>query len=215
MFWTLHQTASRMVLCALFGVVGPACGKKAPTAPVAQQETLIAPKQTPQSKARLDAELLAALAPTPAEAATVGGTDLTKEAELVMAKYPEKNAQDLLNVPEVNPKLAEALKGLAADPQLQAAINKSVDLAAYFKGLSGPPGAFKLNLDVKVYDRARTQRMLTSVLSGKPKPVVQFLVDELGEASFEFGFTENNKTQNGISIEPNPNPPAAAPADPD
>jgi hypothetical protein len=215
MFWTLHQTASRMVLCALFGVVGPACGKKAASAPIAQQETPKVPEQTPQRKSQLDAELLAALAPTPDETASGGEMDLAKEAELVMAKYPEKNAQDLLNVAEVNPKLAEALKGLAADPQLQAAINKSVDLAAYFKGLSGPPGAFKLNLDVKVYDSARTQRMLTAVLSGKPKPVVQFLVDELGEASFEFGFTENSKTQNGISLEPNPNAPPAPLTDPD
>lgn len=204
-----------MVLCALFGVVGPACGKKAASAPIAQQETPKVPGQTPQRKSQLDAELLAALAPTPDETASGEEMDLAKEAELVMAKYPEKNAQDLLNVAEVNPKLAEALKGLAADPQLQAAINKSVDLAAYFKGLSGPPGAFKLNLDVKVYDSARTQRMLTAVLSGKPKPVVQFLVDELGEASFEFGFTENNKTQNGISLEPNPNAPPAPPTDPD
>ena len=147
---TFHPSTIRVVLCALLGVAGLACGKK------------------------------------PGEVAG-------KVSEAPVA----------------------ALKGLAADPQLQAAINKSVDLAAYFKGLSGPPGSYKLNLDVKTYDAVRTQRMLTAVLSGKPKPVVQFLVDELGEASFEFSFTEAQKATNGISLEPNPNPPAAAPADPD
>jgi hypothetical protein len=133
-----------------------------------------------------------------------------------MALYPDKNAQELLNVPEVNPQLVAALKDLAADPQLQAAINKSVDLAAHFKGLTGAPGAYKLNLDVKAYDGPRTQRMLTSVLAGQAKPMVQFLVDELGEASFEFSFTGTEKTANGISLEPNPAASASSPpADPD
>ena len=206
---------NRAMLCALLGVVGMACGKKAVEVASDTPEAAAVAAKPKEETSKLDAELMAALAPVPGDANGSAGSDLEAEAERVMALYPDKNAQDMLNVPEVNPKLVEALKGLAADPQLQAAINKSVDLAAYFKGLSGPPGSYKLNLDVKAYDAARTQRMLTAVLSGKPKPVVQFLVDELGEASFEFSFTEAQKASNGISLEPNPNPPAAAPADPD
>lgn len=213
---TFNSPATRVVLCALLGAVGLSCGKQGEGVGVKVSETpVVEPQTTQEGSKNLDAELLAALAPLPGESEGSKMGDLEAEADRVMALYPEKNAQDLLNVPEVNPKLVEALKGLAADPQLQAAINKSVDLAAYFKGLSGPPGSHRLNLDLKVYDTARTQRMLTAVLSGKPKPIVQFLVDELGEASFEFSFTEAQKAANGISLERNPNPPAAAPADPD
>jgi hypothetical protein len=212
---TIFPSTFRVALCALLGVVGLACGKKAENVVIEAPQKLESTVKPVDDKLKLDEELLAALAPAPGDTSIEVGNELEMEAQRVMALYPDKNAQDMLNVPEVNPKLVEALKGLAADPQLQAAINKSVDLAAYFKGLSGPPGSYKLNLDVKAYDGARTQRMLTAVLSGKPKPLVQFLVDELGEASFEFSFTEAQKASNGISLEPNPNPPAAAPADPD
>lgn len=215
-FRASHSATSRGALCALLGAVVVSCGKKAvETTNQAAQAPVPASVGAVQSDRKIDTELLAALAPVEGDAGGQTAEDLESEAERVMSLYPGKNAQDMLNVPEVNPKLVEALKGLAADPQLQAAINKSVDLAAYFKGLSGPPGAFRLNLDVKAYDGPRTQRMLAAVLSGKPKPVVQFLVDELGEAAFEFSFTEANKTSNGITLEANPNPPAAAVAAPD
>jgi hypothetical protein len=128
-----------------------------------------------------------------------------------MELHPDMNAQDLLGLPEVQAKLAEAIKGLAADSQLQAAINKSVDLAACFKGLEGPPGSFKLDLDVKNYDDLRKQRMLAAVLSGRPKAVVQFLVDELSEAAAEFTFTGSDRTSNGVSVEPKPKPPVSPP----
>jgi hypothetical protein len=205
----------RAALCALSGVVLAQCNKPEPV--VGVKPGAVQTEVTPSERARpeVDAELLAALAPAPGEAASGAEGDLEAEARRVMALHPGKKAQELLNVPEVNPKLASALKDLAANPQLQAAINKSVDLAAHFKGLTGPPGSYKLNLDVKAYDGARTERMLAAVLEGKAKPMVQFLVDELGEASFEFSFTDSEKTSNGISLEPNPNPPAAAPADPD
>lgn len=128
-----------------------------------------------------------------------------------MNRYPDLNAQELLNVPEVNSKLATALNGLAKNPSLQADINSTVDLAAKFKGLNGAPGSYKLNLDVSVYDDGRTQRMLQAVLSEEPRQVVQFLIEELGEASFEFTFTGADKTSNGIAIDPVP---GASPAPP-
>ena len=213
MFRTFQPSTIRVVLSALLGMAGLACGKKAGEVAGKVVEAPVLAAKPKEETAKLDAELMAALAPVPGDANGSAGSDLEAEAQRVMALYPDKNAQDMLNVPEVNPKLVEALKGLAADPQLQAAINKSVDLAAYFKGLSGPPGSYKLNLDVKAYDTARTQRMLTAVLSGKRKPVVKFLVDDLGEASFEFSFTEAQKATNGFSLELNPSPPADATAD--
>jgi hypothetical protein len=204
-------------LCVLLGGALVSCGK--PDQLEANKPVVTPTPEVKRAaeKPNLDAELLAALAPAPGEVAGETAGELEAEAQRVMDLYPEKNAQELLNVPEVNPKLVLALKDLAADPQLQAAINKSVDLAAHFKGLTGAPGAYKLNLDVKAYDGPRTQRMLTAVLAGQAKPMVQFLVDELGEASFEFSFTDAEKTTNGISLEPNPAaaPAATTPADPD
>jgi hypothetical protein len=45
---------------------------------------------------------------------------------------------------------------------------------------------------------------------------VQFLTDELGEASFEFTFTDAERASNGVALERNPQPPApTAPPDPD
>ena len=212
MFPTFRASTLPTALSALLGVMLVSCGKSESVAVVEP-----VPEMKPATaKPKLDDELLAALAPAPGDATSETSGDLEAEAQRVMALYPDKNAQELLNVPEVNPQLVAALKDLAADPQLQAAINKSVDLAAHFKGLTGAPGAYKLNLDVKAYDGPRTQRMLTSVLAGKAKPIVQFLVDELGEASFEFSFTGTEKTANGISLEPNPGASASSPpADPD
>ena len=190
-----------------------ACGKAPePTStPVA--------KPTPTQPAPLtssDTDLLATLNPTSDETDPPEPTDLELEARRIMRLYPDKNAEELLNTPEVNPKLVEALKGLAADPQLQAVINQSVDLAAHFKGLDGPPGSFQLGLDTKVYDNARTERMLSAVLSGQPRPIAQFLASELGEASFEFTFTDADKTSNGITVQRKPNPPSPPPTtDPD
>lgn len=200
--------------CLLAAFVLSACGKKPDPVPVAAPAVPPPPAQLTPT----DTDLLATLNPAATDTASDADepTALEREARRVMRLYPDKNAQELLNTPEVNPKLAEALKGLAADPQLQAAINKSVDLAAHFKGLDGPPGSFKLGLDTTVYDDARTERMLSAVLSGQPRPIVQFLADELGEASFEFSFTNADKTTNGISVERNPTPPAPpANTDPD
>lgn len=142
-------------------------------------------------------------------------TPLEEEAQRIMSLYPDKNAQELLNVPEVNPALVKVLKGLAADPKLQAYMNSSVDLAAKFKGLDGPPGSYQLKLDLTVYNESRTQRMLAAVVSEEPGQVVEFLVEELGEAAFDFTFTGADRASNGISLAPAPAPPQASPKEPD
>jgi hypothetical protein len=194
------------VVLAGFGVVGlVSCGKPATEAKPEAAPLTEKPKTEPEGKADVNlTEALAMIEPELVKETPV--SELEEEALRVMNLYPDKNAEELLNVPEVNPSLVKALQGLGADPQLQAYMNSSVDLAAKFKGLDGPPGSYKLNLDVKVYNDGRTQRMLAAVLSEKARQVVQFLVEELGEASFEFTFTGADKTSNGISLDPAPAP---------
>jgi hypothetical protein len=202
-------------VCAL-GLTLAACGKKEESSAAAATPVL---EDAPAPAAPVsDADLLSALAPpsAPATPAERPLSELEDRAWSIMREYPDKNAQDLLNVPEVNPSLVEALKELGNNPELQAHVNASVDLAAKFKGLEGPPGSHQLNLDVTVYDDNRTARLLAAVLSGRAAPVVNFLAEELGEASFEFAITDADKTANGISLQPAPNPPPGPPpADPD
>lgn len=192
-------------------------------------------KATPPEKAAAPATQAVATTLGQKEAGAVGGQDLLsakaeekdadedeiamtpleEQAQRIMGLYPEKNAQELLNVPEVNPALVKVLKGLAADPKLQAYMNSSVDLAAKFKGLDGPPGSYQLKLDLTVYNESRTQRMLAAVVSEEPGQVVEFLVEELGEAAFDFTFTGADQTGNGISLTPAAAPLQAPPAEPD
>lgn len=214
-----NRSLLKVVACGLLAGVGllglVACGKsESGVKPVAAPVTEM-PKV--ESTARAEADLTRALSMIEPEPVKETSNSVLEDAALrVMNLYPDKDAQELLNVPEVNPSLVKALQGLGADPQLQAYMNSSVDLAAKFKGLDGPPGSYKLNLDVSVYNDNRTQRMLAAVLSEQPGQVVQFLVEELGEASFEFTFTGADRTSNGISLDPAPAPPVTAPTnDPD
>jgi hypothetical protein len=133
-----------------------------------------------------------------------------EEADDIMAKYPGKDATELLNVPEVNSKLKTALTKLGQDKALQQRVNSSVDLAAAIMGLDGAPGAHRMNLDLKAYDKPRTAKMLQAVVSEDPRRVVDFLVGELGEASVDLSYGGKDVAGNGISIVPNPKPPAAA-----
>lgn len=138
-------------------------------------------------------------------------TDLAILAQDIMEKHPGKNAEELLGVPEVKEKLGNALKKLATDKELQNLVNSSVHLAAQIKGLEGPPGTHAMSMDLKTYDKPRTARMLQSVLSEDPKRVVNFIVQELGEAAVDLSYGGLDKSLNGISIVPNPNPPPAPP----
>ena len=169
------------------------------------------------SDGELDAHIAAALSPPPAPdpLEQTKRDAFTEEAEEIMDLYPGKNAQELLSVPEVNPKLVNALKKLAADKVLQDYINSSVDLAAKITGLEGAPGSYGLNLDLKGYDAKRTSRMLQSVLTEDPRRLVDFLVQEIGEASVDLSYGGMERAPNGISLVPKNPPPAAAKTPPD
>lgn len=184
------------------------CGKEeAPATPAAPAAAATA---SPAVAINVESEIANALsgqAPAPASV-----PQLQQEAEAILDKYPAYNAADLLNVPEVQPKLRNLLAKLAQDKALQARINSSVDLAAQFKGLEG---AAKLDLDMKGYSRARSSRMLQAALSEDPQQLVAFLVGEIGEATPDLSYGGQERAPNGVSIVPNPaaqRAPAPSPA---
>jgi len=180
-----------------------ACGKSPETA---QPAAPVAPKPAVMSDSKVEAAILDALTQAPPALAT--SDELAQEAQAILAQYPGKNAIELLNVPAVNQKLASVLAKLGQDKGLQGRINTTVDLAAQIKGLDGPPGSARLDLDIKGYDQARTARMLQAVLSDDPKQLVGFLVGEIGEAAPDLSYGGMDRAPNGVSIVPNP--PAAA-----
>lgn len=202
----VRERSSLPVILALsLAVFATSCGKKqeeAAAAPEAQP-----PAAAPVSNINVESEIANALAGT--APAPVSASDLAREAESILDKYPTKNAADLLNVPEVSPKLRNLLGKLAQDKALQARINSSVDLAAQITGLEG---SHRLDLDIKGYDRPRTSRMLQAALSEDPRQLVSFLVGEIGEATPDISYGGLARAQNGVSIVPNPSAvPAASP----
>ena len=194
---------------ALFSVVvalALVSGGKRTEEPAKAVEKPAAPAPAAVSDTRIESEIANALAGTAPASVAATPSELQREAEGIIAKYPGKTAADLLNVPEVNTKLRNLLGKLAQDKALQQRINGSVDLAAQIKGLEG---AVKLDLDMKGYTKARTSRMLQAALSEDPNQLVAFLVGEIGEAAPDLSFGGLERAPNGVSIVPNP---AAAPA---
>lgn len=195
-----QEPSSLPVILALsLAVFATSCGKKQEEAAAPVAAPAAAAPATPVANINVESEIANALsgqAPAPATA-----SDLAREAEAILDKYPAKNAADLLNVPEVQPKLRSLLGKLAQDKALQARINSSVDLAAQITGLDG---AHKLDLDMKGYDRPRTSRMLQAALSEDPQRLVSFLVGEIGEATPDISYGGQTRAQNGVSIVPNP-----------
>lgn len=182
------------------------CGKKTGE-PAKAAEKPAAPQAAPVSNTRIESEITSALSGTAPAPVTASASELQREAEGIIAKYPGKTAADLLNVPEVNTRLRNLLGKLAQDKALQQRINSSVDLAAQIKGLEG---AAKLDLDIKGYDKARTSRMLQATLSEDPNQLVAFLVGEIGEAAPDLSLGGLERAPNGVSIVPNPAAPPAA-----
>ncbi len=182
------------------------CGKKTGE-PAKAAEKPAAPQAAPVSNTRIESEITSALSGTAPAPVTASASELQREAEGIIAKYPGKTAADLLNVPEVNTRLRNLLGKLAQDKALQQRINSSVDLAAQIKGLEG---AAKLDLDIKGYDKARTSRMLQATLSEDPNQLVAFLVGEIGEAAPDLSLGGMERAPNGVSIVPNPTAPPAA-----
>ena len=196
-------------MCLLGLALLSACGKSPETTALKNAAAPAVTKpDTVVSDAKIDSEIDKALAQPRLAAPPVSApdSDLTAQAEEILARYPGKNAADLLNVPEVNAKLKIGLQKLGADPALGKQISSTVELAAKLKGLEGTPGSARLDLDIKSYDKARTTRMLETVLSEDPKRIVSFLVEEIGEAAPQLSYGGVQRASNGIAIESNPPP---------
>lgn len=129
-------------------------------------------------------------------------SNISTEVTAIRDKYPEKNAEELLQVPEVKAKLEEMGRVMAEHAEFQKRVDKTVDLAASFIGIEGPPESLKLNMDFKVYSDARTNRMLSAILPGSPQAWIDFVVGEVGEAVADLSYGGLQKSNNGVSIEP-------------
>ena len=155
-----------------------------------------APKLPPAvSTAKLDSEIMDALA-EPAD------DPLDNEVTALRRRHSGKNAEELLQTPEVKAKLGEVLKELSQRKDLQDRINSSIAAAAALKGLDSKPGSHAFKLDVKRYSDARTHDLLKAVMSGRAVPVVDFLVGEVGEATPDLTLGGLQQSSNGISIDP-------------
>ncbi|GEP42232.1 hypothetical protein [Brevifollis gellanilyticus] len=177
-----------------------ACGKKEAVKTAAE-----APKPAAVSDAKIDAEITDALnAPTPNQ--TDVQAELEGEAEDILAKYPNKTANELLNVPEVNAALKVGLTKLGQEKRLQDQINNSAQMVAKMKGLSGDPGTVGIDMDIKNYNHDQKSRMLQAVLSEDPKQIVSFITGEVGEAVPELTLEGAARASNGVAIRENPAP---------
>jgi hypothetical protein len=178
-----------------------ACGKKE-----APKTTVEAPKPAAVSDAKIEAAIADALTPSAPSAPTQSEVQsgLEAQAEDILAKYPNKNAQDILNVPEVHEALKAGLTKLSQDKKLQDQINNSVALAAKMKGLSGEPGTVGLDLDLKGYDHSRKSRMVQAVISEDPRQIVRFITEEIGEAAPELSFGGAGRASNGVALKETP-----------
>ncbi len=131
---------------------------------------------------------------------------LKAQAEEILAKYPNKNAQDLLTVPEVVEAFKAGMTKLSKDKKLLDQLKSTAGIVAEMKGLSSEPGTFNLNFDIKSYDHVRKSRLLQAVLSEDPKQIVRFMTEEIGEAVPELSFEGAERASNGVSIKANPPP---------
>lgn len=182
-----------------------ACGKKEPARPA--QEAL-APKSAAVSDSKIESMALEALAPAESRKSPKAELQagLESRAEDILARYPEKNAAELLNVPEVNEALKVGLTRLSKDKRMQDQINNSAAMVAKMQGFSGEPGTVGLDLDIKGYDHARKSRMLQAVLSEDPKQIVRFVTEEVGEAAPELTYGGVQRASNGVAIKETPPP---------
>lgn len=176
------------------------CGKKEPAKPATAP-----PKPPAVSDAQIDAAVLDSLTPAKSSESEIQ-TSLEAQAEDILARFPDKNAVELLNVPEVNEALKAGLTKLSQDKHLQDQINSSAAIVARMQGFTGAPGSVGLDLDLKSYDHPRKSRMLQAVMSEEPRQIVRFITEEIGEAAPELTLGGADRASNGVAIKQVPAP---------
>jgi hypothetical protein len=185
-------TPPRSLALIALGLIVASCGKQEPAAPAA-----VAPVKPTVSSSK---------APLP-----IPEDNDTLDAAIVDFKrrHSFSTPIDLLKLPEFTTKLGEQLKQIAADKKLQDDVNKSVHTMGLLRGLEGPVGSNKLDLKFESYTPARTDRFLAAVLDGRGKTLVDWVNNEIGEASIEFSLNPDlDRASNGMAVEHNPTPPA-------
>ena len=209
----LLQRLPAVVAVALLAIAMSACGKsdvksESSVKPVAVPPTKASASASEVSNTKLDVEISKSLSTPPLEtqASNAREAELSAQADDILKRYPTKDAAELLGTPEVVEHLKAGLKRLGEDPSLGKQIESTVSLAAKLKGLEGAPGSFRLDMDIKSYDKPRTKRMLETVLSEDPKRIVSFLSEEIGEATPELSLGGAKRASNGVAIEANPPP---------
>ncbi len=191
-----------LAAAVVLSLLSASCGKKEAPRPAAET-----PKPPAISDSKIDAEVLEALAPAPSEKADTE-SGLEAQAEDILSRFPNKDAVELLNVPEVNAALKAGLTKLSQDKALQDQINNSAAIVARLQGFSGAPGTVGLDLDLKSYDYSRKSRMLQAVMSEDPRQIVRFITEEVGEAAPELTLGGADRASNGVAIKQIPPPPA-------
>lgn len=200
-----QREAARLSLLIMAGVLGVAsCSKEAPKAPVSSRKPDAAPT------AKVDSEILNAL-DAPAAPVSEGDKELDRRVADFKREHPFANATELLKLPAFTEKLGEVLRELGKDKELQDRINKTVHAAGTVKDGAAPLGSYRLDLKVDNYSPERTDRMLASVLSGDPKKLVGFVLDEVDQAGAEFSLLPGTeRASNGMAVQrvvPPPPPP--------
>ena len=98
-----------LAAAVVLSLLSASCGKKEAPRPAAET-----PKPPAISDSKIDAEVLEALAPAPSEKADTE-SGLEAQAEDILSRFPNKDAVELLNVPEVNAALKAGLTKLSQD----------------------------------------------------------------------------------------------------
>lgn len=190
-----QREAARLSLLVMAGLLGvSSCSKEAPKTQVA------APRTAAASTAKVDNEIMDALeTPSPS---TSDDSDLERRVADFKREHPFANATELLKLPAFTEKLGEVLRELAKDKGLQDRINQTVHAAGTVKDGPAPQGTYRLDLKVDDYTPARTDRLLGSVLSGDPKKLVGFVLDEVDQAGAEFSLLPGTeRASNGMAVQ--------------
>lgn len=135
--------------------------------------------------------------------------ELDRAVAAYKREHPFRDANELLKQEAFLEKLRPQLEAAVKNNQFKERVQKSVDLAAQLKEGRVAPGSYRLDLKLDNYTPERTDRLLGTVLSGKPEKLVDFVVSEIDEAALEFTFSsDQDRASNGVTVLPNPPAPA-------
>jgi len=203
-----QREAARLSLLFMAGVLSmTSCSKEEPQAKAAAPAAQ--PAAVSPATAKVDGEILSGLAPPAPPKA-----EPDPRVEDFKRDHAFANATELLKLPAFTEKLGEVLRELAKDKVLQERINSTVHAAGTVKDGPAPQGTYRLDLKVDSYTPERTDRLLGAVLSGDPKTLVSFVLDEVDQAGTEFSLLPGTeRASNGMTVQ-RVEPPAPPPPPP-